>query len=347
MEKKEPLSGKTSEELKSIVQALDLPKFTATQITQWIYQKGATDFESMTNISKKAKALLEEKYCVGIEPAVKVSESIDGTKKYLFKVGDNKYVETAYIPDKERSTLCVSSQSGCKMACKFCMTGMQGFSCNLTAGEILNQIFAVEESQNLTNIVFMGMGEPFDNTDNVMKAIEILTSEYGRAMSPSRITVSTVGMLEGTARYIRESRCHLAVSIHNPFADQRLDYMPVERLNPLSKVLSLVKNRDDFFHQRRFSAEYTMIDGYNDSPAHAKELAHILHGIPARINLIRYHQHPGCDLQSSPEGRILAFQNILREKNYITTIRASRGEDIFAACGLLSTLELHNQKGSE
>lgn len=336
---KEALLGKTLDELKDIVVNLGLPKFNATQIADWLYKKHAKTFDDMLNLSKQARAKLSENYVTGFEDFIKESISEDGTKKYLFKTGENKFIEVAYIPDKDRATLCVSAQNGCKMHCKFCNTGLQGFGGNLTTAQILNQIFSIKETFELTNLVFMGMGEPFDNTDTILKTIEILTAPYSRALSPRRITVSTVGVIPGMQRFLKESQAHLALSIHNPFEDQRLEYMPAQKAWPLKDVLNEIR-KHDFYHQRRFSAEYTMIDGYNDSPMHARELAKILKGIPCRINLIRYHAHPGSDLQATKEKKILAFQDILKKEGYTCTIRASRGEDISAACGLLSTKEM-------
>ncbi len=335
----EALFGKTLSELQDIVLNFGLKKFTAAQIASWLYKKDVSNIQEMTNLSKQTRELLEKNFVVGKEPPVKETVSKDGTKKYLFKSGDNRYIETAYIPDKDRATLCISSQTGCKMGCKFCNTGLQGFAGNLSVTQILNQIKSLPEKDRLTNYVFMGMGEPLDNKENVLKALEIMTSDYGFGLSPHRITLSTVGLTPSIIDFLEKTDVHLAISVHNPFPEERKEIMPIENAQPLSKILKIVE-KFDFRHQRRFSAEYIMIKGFNDSPRHARELAEILKKIPSRVNLIRYHEHPGSEFHSSTEIKIHEFQEILNSKNIITTIRSSRGEDIFAACGLLSTKEI-------
>ena len=330
------LFGKTLAELTEIVLRLNLPKFTAKQLADWLYKKDISSIEEMTNLSKKARALLEENFVFGLSAPVKETVSKDGTKKYLFQTDENRYVEAAYIPDKDRATLCISCQNGCKMGCKFCNTGLQGFGGNLSVNQILNQIKSLPERNTLTNLVFMGMGEPLDNLENILKALEILTSDYGYAMSPHRITLSTVGVLPALKDFLEKTDVHLAVSVHNPFPEERAQIMPIENAQPLEKTIKLIE-KYDFRHQRRFSAEYIMIQGFNDSAKHARKLAEILRNIPSRVNLIRYHEHPGSDFKASSEIKIHEFQEILNSRGIITTIRASRGEDIFAACGLLST----------
>ena len=330
------LFGKTLAELTEIVLRLNLPKFTAKQLADWLYKKDISSIGEMTNLSKKARALLEENFVFGLSAPVKETVSKDGTKKYLFQTDENRYVEAAYIPDKDRATLCISCQNGCKMGCKFCNTGLQGFGGNLSVNQILNQIKSLPERNTLTNLVFMGMGEPLDNLENILKALEILTSDYGYAMSPHRITLSTVGVLPALKDFLEKTDVHLAVSVHNPFPEERSQIMPIENAQPLEKTIKMIE-KYDFRHQRRFSAEYIMIHGFNDSAKHARKLAEILRNIPSRVNLIRYHEHPGSDFKASSEIKIHEFQEILNSRGIITTIRASRGEDIFAACGLLST----------
>lgn len=339
MDDKKPLLGLTLTQLTDITAQLGIPKFVAKQIADWLYKKNVTTIEQMTNLSKKVRAQLEESYTVGTYPPEKETVSADGTKKYLYRVCNDRFIEAAYIPDHDRATLCVSVQAGCKMGCKFCNTGLQGFGGNLSTSEILNQIVSLPEYSTLTNLVFMGMGEPLDNLDNVLSALEILSADYGFAMSPRRITLSTVGLVKHLPEFIEKTDVHLAVSVHNAFADQRVEIMPIEATNPLQRVIDIVK-KYDFRHQRRFSAEYILIKGVNDTPAHARQLAKVLAPIPSRVNLIRYHAHPGSEFEPSPEIRIKEFQEILNSKNITTTIRVSRGEDIFAACGLLSTKEL-------
>ncbi len=339
MDNKEALFGKTLNELKELVEKHGLPKFTAKQIAQWLYDKQVSSIDEMTNLSKNARKKLSEHYEIGVSEPESVKISTDGTKKYLFETHNKKYIETAYIPEEKRNTLCVSSQVGCKMACTFCMTGKQGFQNNLTAGEILNQLRSIPESKEVSNIVFMGMGEPFDNLDEVLKALEILTSDYGFAMSPKRITVSSIGVIKSLKEFLEKSNCHLAISLHTPFDDERLQLMPVQKTQPIKKVLEIIKNWE-FGRQRRVSFEYIMFKGVNDTPRHVKELARILNGIKCRINLIRFHKVPGIDIKGSDDNTIFEFQRLLKAKGIVTTIRASRGQDIEAACGLLSTKKI-------
>jgi len=339
---KEPLFGKTLSQLQEIVTGLGMPKFTAKQITDWLYKKDITSIDEMTNLSKKARELLSENFEFGLVPPEKVSVSSDGTKKYLYPVENNRFVEAAYIPEKSRATLCVSSQVGCRMGCRFCMTGMQGFQGNLSAGEIVNQIRSLPERENLTNIVYMGMGEPFDNYQNVIQSLEILTSGWGFAMSPRRITVSTIGVIPAMKKFLEESECHLAVSLHTPFDDERRMLMPVQNNHPIEEVLDVIR-KFDIGGQRRISFEYIVFKDMNHSPKHVKQLARILNGIRCRINLIRFHPIPGSEYRSPDEETIRSFMEALNSKGIRTTLRASRGQDIEAACGLLSTKELENK----
>jgi len=339
---KDTLLGKTLTEIQLIVKELDMPAFSAKQIADWLYKKKITSIDEMTNLSVKHRLLLNEKYVVG---AVKPSDahfSNDGTIKYLFNVGEKGAIESVYIPDEERHTLCVSSQVGCKMGCLFCMTGKQGFRGNLSACEIINQMQSINEASLLTNVVFMGMGEPMDNIDEVLKVLEIMTAPYGYAWSPKRITVSTIGLLPGLKRLLAESDCHVAISLHNAKSAERLALMPVEKAYPLVQVLEEIR-KYDFSHQRRVSFEYIMFKGVNDTPQHAKVLKLLLKGLLCRVNLIRYHAIPGVELECSDELTMINFRDALTGGGIISTIRSSRGEDIFAACGMLSTEKL-NQK---
>lgn len=339
MEIKQNLFGLTLEQLKEIVKLLQLPAFTAAQIADWLYKKHVVSISEMTNLSKKSRELLEEKYTVGLIAPTKVQISTDGTKKYLYPTQTNNFIEAAFIPDKERATLCVSTQIGCKMNCMFCMTGKQGFQGNLSADEIVNQIRSLPEFEQLTNVVYMGMGEPFDNLDAVMQSIEILTSDWGYAWSPKRITVSTIGIIPSMNTFLEESSAHLAVSLHSPFDEEREQIMPIQKKYPLSKIIEDLK-KWDIGGQRRVSFEYIMFKGVNDTPRHAKELIQLLRGMRCRINLIRFHSIPETPLEGTSMTGIIAFQNQLKSRGMTVTLRASRGEDIFAACGLLSTKEL-------
>jgi len=343
---KTALVGKTIDELKTIVLELGMPGFTAKQISEWLYKKRAFTLDEMTNISAKNRELLNEKYEVGRTLPAQVAESTDGTKKYLFKTEGGHFIETVYIPDEDRATLCVSSQVGCKMDCLFCMTGKQGFTAQLTSTEILNQIMSIPETEALTNLVFMGMGEPFDNTLQMLRSLEILTADYGFAMSPRRITVSSVGLIPGMKVFLERSQCHLAISLHSPFSHERLQLMPVEKPYPLANILAELR-KHDFSKQRRVSFEYILFDGTNDSMRHAVELVKILRGIDCRVNLIRFHAIPGVDLKSSNPEKMTFFRDYLTNNGVTATIRRSRGEDIFAACGMLSTLEKEKAQEAE
>lgn len=332
------LLGKTLEDLKAVVSELAMPTFTAKQISEWLYKKRAFDIDEMTNISAKNRLLLSEKYCVGRTLPVQEAVSTDGTKKYLFKTDEGHFIETVYIPEDDRATLCVSSQVGCKMGCEFCMTGKQGFIVQLSATEILNQIMSVPDADKLTNLVFMGMGEPFDNLLPLLRSLDILSADYGYGWSPRRITVSSIGLIPGMKVFLEKTNCHLAISLHSPFTQNRLALMPIEKAYPLSSVLDELR-KHDFSKQRRVSFEYIVFDGVNDSMRDAVELVKILKGIDCRVNLIRFHAIPDVNLKCATEEKITFFRDYLTSNGVVATIRRSRGEDIFAACGMLSTLE--------
>lgn len=333
---KKVLMGMTDDELKAVVEGLGMPRFTAGQIARWLYTAHVRSIDEMTNLSKTNRARLAEEYTVGAMEPADCQRSVDGTVKYLFPTAGGKFVETVFIPDRDRGTLCVSSQVGCKMNCLFCQTGKQGFEGNLTAGDIINQIYSLPERERLTNVVFMGQGEPMDNLDNVLKATRILTAEYGYAWSPKRITVSSVGVKNKLRRFLDESDCHLAISMHSPLHEQRMSLMPAERQMTIAEVVELLKQYD-FTGQRRVSFEYIVFDGINDTPAHGREIIKLLDGLECRVNLIRFHAIPDVDLRTTDDKRMEALRDYLTSHGVFTTIRASRGQDIFAACGLLST----------
>ena len=342
-ETKIPLLGKTLDELTDIVRELGMPKFAGKQIARWIYGRKVSSIDEMTDLSLKNRELLKEAYEVGANAPVHEMRSVDGTVKYLFRTPDGNYIESVYIPDGERATLCVSSQVGCKMNCKFCMTGKQGFSGNLTVTQILNQLYSIPERDTLTNVVFMGMGEPFDNLDAVLQALAILTADYGYAWSPKRITVSTVGLKRGLERFLKESDCHLAVSMHSPFPAQRAELMPAEKAFSIRDIIEVLRGYD-FSKQRRLSFEYIVFGGLNDSLVYAKELVKLVRGVDCRVNLIRFHAIPNVDLHGADMEKMTDFRDYLTQHGVFATIRASRGEDIFAACGMLSTAEQQADK---
>ena len=354
------LLGKTLEELQTIAQEVGLQRFAGKQLAEWLYVRRATSFDEMTNISLKGREALKARYTIGRYAPVAEAISKDGTKKYLFRVSNSDsdltsnseqrersnseavFIESVYIPDDDRATLCVSTQAGCKMGCKFCMTGTLGFHGHLTAADILNQIFSIPDADKLTNIVYMGEGEPMDNLDNVLRSLNVMTSAWGCAWSPKRITVSSVGITKGLKRFIEESDCHLAISLHNPFSVERQEIMPIEKVNHLNDVIALLKQYD-WTHQRRVSFEYICWGGVNDTPKHANELLRLLRGLDCRINLIRFHASPAPIANnqspivnySSNEQQMEWLRDYLTEHGITTTIRRSRGEDILAACGML------------
>ena len=346
---KQKLLGLRIDELSDVAMKLGLPRFAGKQIAEWIYGRHATSIDEMTNISKAHRALLAEHCEIGWAGPIDAQRSKDGTTKYLFPVettqpaSGGKMVETVFIPEEGgRATLCVSSQVGCKMNCLFCQTGKQGFEGNLTANDILNQVYALPERDSLTNIVFMGQGEPMDNLDNVLRATEILTADYGWAWSPKRITVSSVGVKNKLKRFLEESNCHIAISLHAPTHALRAELMPAERGMSIEEVVELLRGYD-FSHQRRLSFEYIVFGGINDTPAHARQIVALLKGLDCRINLIRFHQIPNVPLHGADETRLEQLRDYLTAHGIFPTIRASRGEDIYAACGLLSTSKRINE----
>lgn len=345
------LLGLSVKELKEVVAQMGMPAFTGKQIAQWMYGSHVTSIDEMTNVSKKNRERLSAEYTIGAMPPIDAQHSVDGTIKYLFPTETGKFVETVYIPDRDRATLCVSCQVGCKMNCLFCQTGKQGYEGSLTVADILNQIYSLPEREKLTNIVFMGQGEPMDNLDNVLKATEVLTADWGYAWSPKRITVSSVGVRNKLKRFLDESSCHVAISLHSPLHEQRMRLMPAEKAMPIAETVELLKTypafrrqernsiaeQEETSRQRRLSFEYIVFDGLNDTMTHAREIVKLLDGLDCRINLIRFHSIPGVDLKTSDEKKMETLRDYLTNHGLFTTIRASRGQDIFAACGLLST----------
>lgn len=330
------LLGMSLEALRSLVTQLKMPAFTAGQIAKWLYDKRVTSIDEMTDLSLKNRALLSQSCEVGRHAPIAESVSTDGTVKYLFEGLAGRDIEAVYIPDGERATLCVSCQAGCRMGCRFCMTGQGGWQGNLTVAAIINQVFSIPQSRSLTNIVFMGMGEPMDNIDAILGAIEVLTSPWGLAWSPKRITVSTVGANpRALERLLTETQVHVAYSLHNPFSVARAAIMPAERAFPATEFLQRLR-RLDWSRQRRFSVEYIMWGGVNDDLRHADALARLLRGMDARVNIIRFHPTPGFEGRAPSKAVMEEFRDRLNSRGITATIRASRGEDIAAACGMLA-----------
>ncbi len=333
---KEKLLGKTLKELEAAAVGAGLKPFVGRQLAEWLYAKRASSWDRMTNIARASKEALGALYELGTSEPVGRAESSDGTVKYLFRVGDGENaVEAVMIPEDDRRTLCVSSQAGCRMGCRFCMTGRQGFHGNLEASEILNQLLSIDNPETLTNTVFMGMGEPLDNYDAVSRVLEILTADWGFGWSPKRITLSTVGVIPMLRRYLDSFKCHLAVSLHNPFPEERMEMMPVEKAFHCEELVSLIRQYD-FSGQRRVSFEYTMFAGWNDDKRHADALIRLLRGLECRVNLIRFHKIPDSPLESSGVAVMESFRDRLNNNGIVCTIRKSRGEDILAACGMLA-----------
>lgn len=332
----------TLDDFAAVAEECGLPRFAAKQIADWIYVKRVMTIGAMTNLSLKGRQTLSSRYRVGVTAPKEAACSKDGTVKYLFDGRGGRDIEAVYIPDRDRATLCVSSQAGCRMGCRFCMTGRQGFHGNLDSYDILNQILAIPESRSLTNIVFMGMGEPMDNPLAVMKAIEILTAPWGLAWSPKRITVSSIGKLDTLRQLLDQTKVHVAISVHSPISSQRESLMPVERAYPMKDVVELLKGYD-FSKQRRLSVEYIMWRGVNDNLRFAQSLARLLKGLDCRVNLIRFHAIPDTPLETSDDETMEAFRDRLNELGITATIRTSRGEDIAAACGMLAGKNNHVQ----
>ncbi len=343
---KKKLIGMTLDELKQVAVSLGMPAFTGGQIAKWLYQRQVKDINEMTNLSKINRQKLSDFYEVGCMDAIDAQYSKDGTIKYLFPTAEGKFIETVYIPENDRATLCVSSQVGCKMNCLFCQTGKQGFEGNLTYTDILNQIYSLPQLDKLTNIVFMGQGEPMDNLDNVLRVTQIITANYGYAWSPKRITVSSVGVKVKLKRFLDESECHVAISLHSAFPEQRRELMPSEKGMSIENVVELLRNYD-FTHQRRLSFEYIVFGGVNDSLHHAQRIINLLKGVNCRVNLIHFHQIPNVPLHGANDETMEQFRDYLTAHGIYTTIRASRGQDIFAACGLLSTAKKDKEVAKE
>ena len=337
MEENKALIGLTLEGLRRVAAENGMPPFTAKQMARRLYVGRVTELDQMTELSKNARARLAEAgYSTGRHKPISCVRSADGTVKYLFPGVGGHNVETVMIPDGDRFTLCVSSQAGCKMNCSFCMTGRQGFHGSLSAAQIINQILSVPEAEKLTNIVFMGMGEPTDNLPAVLDAIEILTAPWGMAWSPKRITVSSVGANARTLRQLLDlTKVHIAISLHSPFPAERKEMMPAEGALPATEMMEILRQYD-FSHQRRLSFEYILFKGVNDEARHGRALTRLLRGLDCRVNLIRFHAIPGSDLQPSSQRIMEEFRDRLNDDGITATIRASRGEDVSAACGMLA-----------
>ena len=329
------LCGHTFEEIFSLISTSGYTRAHALSISNSIYKKKAIELASITGIPRKLKEELSENACIGITKPVTSEVSFDRSVKYLFRTECGKEFETVFIPETKRQTVCVSTQSGCRMGCSFCATGRYGFHGNLTTGEIVNQILSLPDSQKITHVVFMGMGEPMDNLDNVLKACEIITAEWGLAISPRNVTVSTVGITPAVKKFLKFSACNLTLSLHTPFSSQREKITPVEKRYPARAMIDLMKAHP-LKKKRRLSIAYIMIRNFNDSDPHLEELKSLLKNSNIRINLLPYHNSGNDPYISSTEERMQFFKHGLVISGISASIRKSRGADISAACGLLA-----------
>lgn len=329
------------EELKS----LGLADYRTKQIIRWIWKEGVSDFEAMSNLSKDLRQKLSSLYTFKLPKILIAQKSEDGTIKYLIELDDQKTVETVWIPreDQERVTVCVSSQIGCKLGCKFCLTAQQKVERNLEAGEIAAQLLILPEREKITNVVLMGMGEPFDNYDAVMGALEIMTDPEALEIAPRRVTVSTSGLVPRIRQYVQDTKCRLAVSLNAPNDEIRNELMPINKAYPLEKLLGCLKEiskrsfpralRSNFY----VTFEYILMEDVNDRPEHAEQIVHLLKGIPCKINLLFYNENPNIPYKRPGIERVVRFQNVLRAGGFLAFIRSSRGRDISAACGQLAS----------
>jgi len=344
------LKNMTLEEIEAFVAGIGKEKYRARQIMKWIYQQGASSFEEMTNLSKEFRAEMAKKARIGNLEIVRLETSGDTTKKILFRLEDGLLVESVLIPGASHWTLCVSTQAGCRMGCAFCFTARSGFNRNLRPAEIVDQIvqakFRTGEGPGINNLVLMGMGEPLDNYDNVLKAISIINSDYGLALSARKITLSTCGLAPGIERLGRDSAVNLAVSLNAPDDRRRSGLMPINKKYPIEALIRACKSYP-MPRRRRITFEYILIAGVNDSPADAKLLVKTFGGLRCKFNLIAFNEFPGSPYKAPAPAAIEAFQKVLVDHHFTAVLRQSRGKDILAACGQLSGRHRAEKAGSE
>jgi 23S rRNA (adenine2503-C2)-methyltransferase len=326
-------------ELESALEARGCERFHARQLYRWIYKRGVVDFEKMTDLSKDLRARLAADFEVVTPVLVSDIRSIDGTRKFVLELADHRRIEAVFIPDTPAMTFCISTQVGCAMGCGFCLTGKMGLVRNLTAGEIAGQVRLLANATHMLdhpfNIVLMGMGEPLHNYDPTMKALRILHSEHGLAVSPRRVTLSTVGIVPGLQRLAKEPLMpNLAISLHATTDEQRSELVPPNRKYPLAEILETCR-QFPLKRRSRITFEYVMLDGVNDTPEDARRLARLLSGIKAKVNLIPLNPAPGIPFERPPDERIDRFAQILADRHFTVSVRKSRGQDIRAACGQL------------
>ena len=333
---KKILCGMTPDEIYGFISAGGYDQSHAVAIAKGFYRKRIRDIHALPGIQKKLKILIDDDFIPGVFDPEALQASVDGSVKYLFRTNDGKAFETVFLPDKKRNTVCVSTQSGCRMGCPFCITARYGFHGNLSAGEIVNQIIGIPPAARIDHVVFMGMGEPMDNLEEVLKACTILTSDWGLAISPRDVTVSTVGITPSIRSFLDRSECNLTVSLYSPFEEERIKDVPAEKKYPVNEIIGILKNYP-LKKKRRVSMAYMMIDGVNDSDRHLEGLKQLFSGSSIRINLLPYH--PGYDDTriTSSEEKMQYFRHDLVISGVSASIRRSRGSDISASCGLLAS----------
>jgi 23S rRNA (adenine2503-C2)-methyltransferase len=330
------LCGLTVEDIFRLIAPHGFDRHHAIKIATAIYRKRNKTLNEINKIPKALKELLSQNLTVGIYSPVTSETSEDGTVKYLFSTPDKKKIETVYLPDKRRKTVCVSTQAGCRMGCPFCLTGRYGYYGDLTAGDMINQIISLPDASEITHVVFMGMGEPMDNIEEVIKACNIITSGWGLSISSRNVTVSTVGLTPGIREFLERSDCNLTLSLHSPFSDERKEVVPVERKYPVHTIIDIMKAAPPV-KKRRMSLAYIMIRDVNDTDRHLEALRKLLTGTSIRVNLLPYHKVKGDTNRSSTEERMQFFKHNLVISGISASVRKSRGEDISAACGLLAS----------
>jgi 23S rRNA (adenine2503-C2)-methyltransferase len=347
------LVGLDRAELAAELAALGEPAFRARQLWHWIYHRGLTDFAAMTTLSKEFRARLAEHYVVARPAVSSALTSADGTRKWLVRNADGQEVECVHIPEEDRGTLCVSSQVGCTLTCKFCHTGTQKLVRNLSAAEIVGQVMLARdalgewpsppEGRLLSNIVMMGMGEPLYNFDNVAKALKIVMDGEGISISKRRITLSTAGVVPMIRRSGAELGVNLAISLHAVSDELRDQLVPINRKYPIAELMEACRTYPGLSNARRITFEYVMLRGVNDSPAEARALVKLLEGVPAKVNLIPFNPWPGAPFERSTDKAIATFSQIVFDAGYASPVRTPRGEDIMAACGQLKSASVRKR----
>ncbi|MDF1560874.1 MAG: 23S rRNA (adenine(2503)-C(2))-methyltransferase RlmN [Bacteroidales bacterium] len=333
MEERKVICGLDPEMLSLNLSSAGAEERYSRRLLYWVYRRGIRSFSEPDDIPVSVKSALEERFLTGVNPPISSVRSADGSVKYLFETAAGLPHETVWLPEGKRMTVCVSVQSGCRMGCSFCATGRSGWSGNLMAGEIVNQVVGLPNP--FTHIVLMGMGEPGDNIDEVIRACRIFTAEWGLAAGRSKVTVSTVGVTPSVIRLLNETEVNITLSLHSPFPDEREEVIPAERQWPFTETLKLMKEYDNV-RRRRFTVAYVMIKGNNDTGRHLEELRRLLHGTGIRVNLLPYHSLPGDPEESADEETMMQFRHLLVTSGVGASVRRSRGADIAAACGMLA-----------